>query len=339
MELIQVAHSPEAMVNGVAVSPAGRIFSSFPRWTDKPTPCVAEVMQDGSFRPFPGGAWNDWAPGLPSEERFVAVHGVFADRWNNLWVVDDAAPRQASDAEARPKLVQIDLRDDRVTRVYRMDMPAPPPGAVLGHARVDAQHAYVTESHGGAIIVVDRASGRCRRLLEGDPRTLADRTILPIIDGTPFRKSGGENIVINLNLLELSGEWLYFTCLFGPMLRRIPLAALNDESLSPAAVAAQIEDVARIPPCAGIMGDGRGNLYLSSFTENAIRRLRPNGTSEIIIADSRISFPNEGQVGPDRFLYFPASQAHRITMHQPDHISRVRPPWEVLKIDLSKAPA
>src|ERR1700730_11386708 len=88
LELITVAHS-EAMLNGVAVSPGGRAFSSFPRWPDRPTPSLAEAMPDGTFKPYPGGAWNAWRPGLPPGEHFVAVHSAFADADRKLWVVDE----------------------------------------------------------------------------------------------------------------------------------------------------------------------------------------------------------------------------------------------------------
>ena len=50
------------MLNGVAVSPRGRVFASFPRWTSLAAPSVMEAMPDGSFEPYPGDAWNEWRP-------------------------------------------------------------------------------------------------------------------------------------------------------------------------------------------------------------------------------------------------------------------------------------
>jgi len=37
------------MLNGVAVSPRGRVFASFPRWTSLRAPSVMEAMPDGRF--------------------------------------------------------------------------------------------------------------------------------------------------------------------------------------------------------------------------------------------------------------------------------------------------
>ena len=332
-KLIRVAASNEAMVNGVAVSPGGRVFSSFPRWTDKPTPGVAEAMPDGRFRPFPGGNWNAWAAGLPAGDRFVSVHAVFADKQNYLWVVDDAAPSHRTYVPGGPKLVKISLATNEVERVYALGPDLAPPGTVLGHVRHDQQFAYVTDANSGSIIVLDLASSGGRRLLSTHPKTRADPSIIPIVDGKEFRRSDGNVPVIHVNLLELShdGQWLYFMALFGPWLRRIEIKILRDPALSDDAIGANIEDVVRVPPCAGIVTDREGNLYLSSFTQNAILKMGPERKLQILISDPRIAFPNEASVGPDGYLYFPCCQGNRIARHQPDGVSRVKLPFEVLK--------
>ena len=45
---------------GIAVSHEGRIFVNFPRWDKDPLYSVAEVMTDGTLRPYPGFDWNRW---------------------------------------------------------------------------------------------------------------------------------------------------------------------------------------------------------------------------------------------------------------------------------------
>src|SRR5712691_7701531 len=71
-ELVRVAVSPEFMLDGVAVSPRGRVFASFPRWTSPGAPSVMEAMPDSSFEPYPGNAWNEWQPGAPAHD---SAHG------------------------------------------------------------------------------------------------------------------------------------------------------------------------------------------------------------------------------------------------------------------------
>lgn len=335
-ELIRVAASEHAILNGVAVSPEGRIFSSFPRWMDAPTPSLAEAMPDGSFLAFPGNRWNDWYPGLPVAEHFVNVHSVCADAENYLWAVDDAAPHHLPYLKGGPKLVKFDLRTNRLVRVYPIDENVAPPGAVLGHMRVDGRFAYITESHHGAIIVLDQETGATRRLLSKDPKTRADATIVPLIDGEEFRRADGQVPDVKVDLLELSNDrrCLYFSALFGPRLHRIETKYLREPDLSDAQISPHIEDVARIPPCAGFTIDAKGNLYFSSFTENAMLVMGEDRKLRTLVSDPRISFPNEPDVGPDHHLYFPASQIHRLPGFHADGKSRVQPPWEVLKIKI-----
>ncbi len=336
-KLIRVAASEHAILNGVAISPEGRIFSSFPRWMDAPTPCVAEAMPDGSFKTFPGDAWNEWRPGLDPAQHFVNVHSLCADTENFLWVVDDAAPHHKPHLKDGPKLVKFDLRTNKLARIYPMDESVAPPGAVLGHMRVDGKFAYITESNFGAIIVLDQETGATRKLLSTDPKTRADRSIVPVIDGKEFRRANGQVSIVNVNLVELSNDrrWLYFTCLFGPVLRRIETRHLRDPSLTDADLSPLIEDVARIPPCAGLTMDRAGKLYLSSFSENAMLVMGEDRKLQTLISDPRISFPNEPDIGPDGYLYFPASQIHRLPGFQADGKTRVQTPWEVLKIKIN----
>ena len=323
MELITVASSGNVMMTNAAVSPGGRLFGNFPRWTDVPTPSVGEATPDGRFKPFPGGDWNEWRPGLPPGDRFVCTHGLYADRENNLWAIDDASPHHGEMVEGGAKLVQIDLATDRVRRVYRLDKDLAPPGTVLSHMRVDARSLYVTDAGLGAIVVIDRESGRGHRVLEGVPCSRADRTIVPLIHGKPLMHPDGRVPVINLSHLELSpdGTWMYFTPLFGPTLWRVPTKYLHDRSLRSEEVAAHAEAVVRIPPVTGITADAAGNLYLSALTEDGVLKLGPDWHLQTLIRDERISGPNEGSIGPDGFYYFPNSQA-----------TRVNRPYEVFKI-------
>jgi hypothetical protein len=331
MQVVQAVASQQ-FVNGVAVSSSGRIFCSAPRWAGPDTPSVLEASHEGWLRPFPGDEWNEWRPGLPSENRIVSTHSVYADKiGNDLWVIDDASPRGMPPVAGAAKLVRIDLDTDTVSGVYRFGLDVLPPGSVLGHMRVDGRFAYVTEAHhAGSIVVVDLASGAVRKALEGHPMMLADPSIVPVIEGREFRLANGAPPKVHVDLLELSPDrrWLYFMALFGPMLRRIETKYLTDPSLSDAEIATHVEDVAAVPPCAGVIGDPAGNLYLCSFTQDAILKLAPDGRLETLVTDPRISFPNEGSVGPDNCLYFPGSQIHRLSR------GGATLPFEVLKIDL-----
>ena len=120
MDLITVASAGNVMITNAAVSPGGRLFGNFPRWTAVPTPSVGEATAGGTFTPFPGGEWNEWRPGLSPVGRFVCTHGLHADRENNLWAIDDASPHHGPMVEGGAKLVKIDLTTNRVSRVYAL---------------------------------------------------------------------------------------------------------------------------------------------------------------------------------------------------------------------------
>jgi hypothetical protein len=325
MELISVASSGDVMITNAAVSPRGRLFGNFPRWTAVPTPSVGEAAPGGGFTPFPGRAWNVWHPGLPPHDAFVCTHGLHADRDNNLWVIDDASPHHGAMVEGGAKLVKIDLATNRVSRIYALGHDVAPPGSVLSHMRVDERFLYVTDSGFGAIAVIDRETGRGHRVLEGAPCSRADPTITPVIHGKPLVHPDGKVPVIHLSHLELSpdGAWMYFTPLFGPILRRVETKYLHDPHLTSQEIAAHVEEVVRIPPVTGITADGAGNLYLSALTEDGVLKLGPDGTLRTLIRDDRISGPNEGSIGPDGCYYFPNSQAPRVNR-----------PYEVFKIQL-----
>ena len=324
MELTSVASSGNVMITNAAVSPRGRLFGNFPRWTDVPTPSVGEATADGGFTPFPGGTWNEWQPGLSPDERFVCTHGLHADRDNNLWVIDDASPHHGKMVEGGAKLVQIDLETNCVRRIYALGPDLAPPGAVLSHLRVDPRFLYVTDSGFGVIVVIDRASGRGHRVLEGAPCSRADRSITPIIHGQPMRHPNGRVPVINLSHLELSpdGAWMYFTPLFGPTLWRVETKYLHDPSLAREAPA-RVEAVVRIPPVTGITSDAAGTLYFSALTEDGVLKMGADRKLQTVIRDDRISGPNEGSIGPDGCYYFPNSQAPRVNR-----------PYEVFRIEL-----
>src|SRR3954453_2748406 len=83
-------------VTGVTVAPDGRIFVNFPRWTEDAPVSVAELMPDGSTRPYPNEEWNAWRNTRMSElspnDHFVCVQSVVADSRGSLWIVDPGAP-------------------------------------------------------------------------------------------------------------------------------------------------------------------------------------------------------------------------------------------------------
>lgn len=332
-----VGYSNEHMLNNAAVSATGRIFTSFPRWLGQPTPGVGEVGPDGIIRPYPGNEWNDADPSASPATRFVCIHSIHIDRFDRLWIIDEGKPffDDVNSVDCRPKLVCFDLESNAPAHVYVLDESAAPPGAKLGHLRANQRHAFVTDPHLGALIVLDLQTGCARRVLDGHPLTAADPTIVPMVDGKPLL-AHGKPLVVHVDLLELSadGRHLYFSALFGPTLYRVPVDVVTDEALGDDAISIHVEKVAEIPPVSGIMEGPDGSLYLSALADRSVLRLRPGShLPECFVRDDTLDSPNEGSIGPDHFLYVPASQANLLPAFH-DGESKLRPPYCIYRVRL-----
>src|ERR1700710_395727 len=112
ISLNQVAEF-DHQVTGVAVTADGRLFVNFPRWTDDAPISVAEVLKNGTLRPYPDETWNSWrnarANELPGSNHFVCVQAIVPDGDGNLWVLDPGAPGNEKILPDAAKLVRIDL--------------------------------------------------------------------------------------------------------------------------------------------------------------------------------------------------------------------------------------
>jgi hypothetical protein len=154
----------EHQVTGVTVSPDGRMFVNFPRWSEDTPVSVAELMPDGSTKPFPDEGWNAWRNARMSEvspnDHFVCVQSVVADRSGSLWVVDPAAPNAEKTVKGGPKVVQIDLQSNNVKRVFPIGPDVAGPASYLNDIRIapNGRFAYLTDSGspGGLVVLQSR---------------------------------------------------------------------------------------------------------------------------------------------------------------------------------------
>ncbi|MBJ6723876.1 SMP-30/gluconolactonase/LRE family protein [Geomesophilobacter sediminis] len=301
-------------VTGVAVSSAGRIFVNFPRWGEEPRYSVAELLPDGTLRPYPDAEWNRRGTDTRPDSHFVCVQSVYVDADDNLWILDPASPSFSGVVAGGAKLLRVNLDTDQVEQVIRFSDRVAPRQSYLNDVRVDpdTEVAYLTDSGMGALVVVDLETGESRRVLAGDRSTLAEPDVVPVIGGKELRDGAGKVPKINADgiALDPDGKYLYYHALTGKTLYRIGTDYLNDPTLLPEDLALRVEKVAVTRPTDGMeMGSG-GTLYWTSLEENAVNYRRPDGSSGTVIASSSILWPDSLAIGPDRYLYFTASQIH-----------------------------
>lgn len=314
-------------VTGVTVAKDGRIFVNFPRWTEDAPVSVAEVASDGSIRPYPDQAWNAWRNAKRDEmdpgRHFVCVQSVVADEQGNLWVLDPAAPAQSTLVPGGPKLVKIDLAGNAVKQVIAFDETAAPQGSYLNDVRFssDGRLAYITDSGArGALLVVDLASGKARRLLDGHPSTQPEKGVVIKTDGKPLRRPDGRGVEFAADGIALSpdGKYLYWQAIKGRTLYRIATSTLADAALPAKSVEDKVEKVGENGPADGLLFDRQGRMYISAVEENAIK-VRQDGKVSVLLQDSRLRWPDTFALGPDGAVYVTSSRIMDMHWFKPEN--------------------
>jgi sugar lactone lactonase YvrE len=318
-------------VTGVSVSETGRIFVNFPRWTEDTEVSVAELA-GGQLKPYPDQEWNAWRNAKKDEvtpnDHWVCVQSVVADGRGSLWVLDPAAPAQAHVVDKGPKLVKIDLASDKVTQVIAFDEDAAPQGSYLNDVRfsTDGKHAFITDSGvKGALLVVDIASGKATRVLDGHPSTQMKKGLNVAHEGKVLRRPDGRGVEFSSDGIELSqdGQYLYWQAIKGDDLYRIPTAALVGDGMQGKDVSGQVEPFGKNGVNDGLLiARGTDLMYLSSVQDNAIKvrdlSQGPSAEAKIVVQDERLRWPDTFGQGPDGAIYVTTSHIQDSAFFKPD---------------------
>ena len=313
-------------VTGVTVAEDGRIFVNFPRWTEDNEVSVAE-WKDGRLRPYPDEGWNGWRNARKDEvtphDHWVCVQSVVADQRGSLWVLDPAAPAQAHLVAGGAKLVRIDLATDRVTQTIAFDEDAAPQGSYLNDVRFsnDGRYAYITDSGvQGALLVVDIASGKAARVLDGHPSTQMKKGLDVTADGKVLRRPDGRGVEFSADGIELSGDgkYLYWQAIKGDELYRIPTAALQGDDIG-----GQVEPYGTNGVNDGLLiARGTDLMYLTSVQDDAIKvrdlSEGPSAPARIVVQDERLRWPDTFGQGPDGTIYVTTSHIQDSAFFKPE---------------------
>ena len=282
-KLETVALFPDTMLAGVVTAPDGSLFLSFPRWN--PVEFSAAELTASGLEPVPTRALHQPSAG---ENRLVSIQGLDVDAKGRLWLLD----------AGNAKLHCVDLAARRVVRSWR------PSSATLGSStyandvRVDLDRgkegfAFISDTAGGGVIVIDLASGdNWRRLSKAAPAR-SDPSFDPRVEGAPLGMRGHTDGIA----LSPDGQTLYFHSLSRRALFSVSAAALADKDLTDAQVEATIKKVANKTSASdGIACDAANRVYTTDYEDGAVRRWASGGgedqPGETIVQDERLLWPD-----------------------------------------------
>ncbi|WAH56666.1 major royal jelly family protein [Pseudomonas silvicola] len=328
----------EWLCNAVALTSGGRLFVGLPRWPGfEKTPSIAEVLPDGSLKPFPGGDWNRWALGKPTSSSLVKINTIHIFDDDTLWAIDqgvDAGPNGINEGQ---KILQFDTRNGKLLRSIGLPSSVLPAGANLNDLRLDSEHAYLTDSGLGAIIIVNLKTGVSLRRLADHPSTKMNPERRPLGEGgQPLLNKDGSDLQVHSDPIEISpdGQWLYYQALTGP-LWRVPTAALRDTQITEKKLAEQVQFVYDTGPLTGTAVDSVGNLYLGEYDKPRVTVLTPAGTLHVLTQDPRLWNPDAMTISDQRELYIPVPQSARMASNRgPGGVSALQPPFKIYKLNL-----
>ncbi len=302
--------------------------SNFPRWTDDAPVSVAEV-RDGKPVAFPDDQWNAWRNARKDElkpgEHFICVQSVVVDGQDRLWVLDAAAPAMGAVVKDGPKLVAIDLKTNKVSQVITFDDTVALQASYLNDVRFspDGKTAYITDSGAkGALIAVDIASGKSRRLLDGHASTQPDPKVTVTYDAKPLRRPDGRGVEFAADGIALSndGATLYWQAIKGQTLYSLPTSALTGwmtaavvpDAVTDSSIARKITMVGVNGPADGLwIGRKDGRMYVTSPQDDAVKSrdlTTPNGELSMVVQDKRLRWPDTFSEGPDGTIYVTTSK-------------------------------
>ncbi|MBP0904270.1 L-dopachrome tautomerase-related protein [Mariniflexile gromovii] len=313
-QLQQVATS-NLVWNGVTTSSDERIFVNIPKIEGAKGISVGEVLKDGKIIPYPNEDWNNWQSDADVTEKFVRTNSI---RLINglLWIVDTGTPAMGQNPLSGNalKLVVIDIKTNTVHQIIPLSEIAKP-STFIGDLRIWGNTIYLTDAGEPALIILDKTTGKGRRVLENHSSTT---DILPIkAEGKIMKDQKGNEVIIHADQLEISpdGKWLYFQPASGPLCR-VETQYLNDENLSKKDLTSKVELFYKTPSTGGTAIDANGNIYVSDVNKSEIIKISPEGKESLIIKDKRLLWADALWIDDNGYLWIPTGQLNRLAVFQ-----------------------
>ncbi|WP_415326818.1 SMP-30/gluconolactonase/LRE family protein [Chryseobacterium sp. MMS23-Vi53] len=334
-QLEKIATS-DVVWNGVTTSSDGRVFVNFPRIEGDKGMRIGEVLKNGKIIPYPNEDWNNWESGADVNEKFVRTNSLRIGPDDLLWIVDTGTPSMGQNPLSGNalKLVSIDTKTNTVQQIIPLSGIAKP-STFIDDLRISGNTIYLTDAGEPALIILDKTTGKGRRVLENQPST----DNLPIkAEGKIMKDEKESEVRIHADQLEISpdGKWLYFQPASGP-LWRVETQYLSDENISEKDLASKVELFYKTPSTGGTTIDADGNIYVSDVNTSEIIKISPEGKESLVIKDKRLLWADALWIDNEGYLWIPTGQLNRLAAFQ-NGKSKVKFPVVIYKLKINAKP-
>jgi sugar lactone lactonase YvrE len=216
------------------------------------------------------------------------------------------------------------------------------PGSFLSDLVVDPESSLVILSDpangsNAALIVLDRANGVSRRVLQGHSSVVPDRAVnlRPEVYGVRKRLDGTSTLPhtgVRALGMDADAKWLYYTPVQSQQLYRLPMEKLRDRKSTEEVLSAAVQPYAKIGPCLSFTLDKKNNVYVGDLDLLGISVVAAKDQSYTpLVSDVRLLSPNGLTFGHDGKLYFfsrsvaPAPVEARLPTSIQHSIFRIKP--------------
>ncbi|GAN67679.1 L-dopachrome tautomerase-related protein [Acetobacter orleanensis] len=335
--------------SGVVVTESGRIFVGFPRHAVNHKGATLGELVQGRVVPWPSVALSMPSAAAPAD-RLMSIHGMTMDTQGRIWAIDDGKLAGQPLQPGAAKLVCFDPASNRMVQKIVLTAPTLLPDSHMNDLRVDLTHgqagtAYITDSsfgHSPALVVVDIATGRQRRVLATHPSTQAEPGFMAMVEGVPlvytpgkpqrFVTGGADGITLSPN-----SDRLYYAPLTSRRLYSLPTALLSDQTVSEEALAAAVKDEGEKGTADGLATDAQGRIYTTNFEQDCILRRNTDGSFDLMVHDPRILSP-DGIFCTKTHVYCTLGQWNRLAGFNGGQDKR-KPPYHLIRFPIGPVPA
>ncbi|MFS2887500.1 L-dopachrome tautomerase-related protein [Phocaeicola vulgatus] len=344
LELVARVMPPTPDMSGIAITPDGRIFISFPRHADNHKEyALAELKEDGQIVPFPNREMT-YPSDRPYEEWLVSPHGMTTDEKGNIWVIDDGK-RAGIDGipEGAAKVVGFSP-DGKVISSVVIKSPVLRQDMHLNDLRIDLRHgksgmAYITNSSfetTPSLVVADIATGKSREVLAGHYSTAIQKGYVAFLEGEA-RTYHPDNVTLpsgGANGIALVKGRLYWTPITGRGLYSMATDSLSDFTLSEITLEKAVRYEGDRPACDGLAEDADGNIYFSAYEQMALVKRSADGTFKTLVHSPLLGWPDGMFYTQNGYLYVTLGQWNRLPGFNNGKDLR-RPPYQIVRIQIA----